>query len=465
MTPELKRDLLAAAGFTAAFVVAAAGVRGIGMGILGRDPGILADAPVALALAWAFATWRAGQLQPSELPPPPTAPDFRDIVGGFAAASRESIDVGSTAAAFLDAVGEALMPAWQSVHVKTPGVGAVSYEPLLARGSAGSEEEVVIPLKVGERVIGRLKLGPRRDGAEYAPADYALLDSLGQSLALSIRNAQLFQELAGQERLKRELEIAFEVQMGLLPKSIPTPLGASLAAQCTPALEVGGDLYDFVQIDATRWGVLIGDVAGKGVPASLMMAVSLTLFRALAPGIPSPASTLQRLNKLIHKNRPSNKIFVAAVYMIYDARDGSVLIANAGHPPPMLDGEPVAVKGMPLGVSQRTTYKEVRVVLPPGATLAVYSDGLEDLESEAGESFGPDRVAALFRDVAGQEPGDALAAMKVAMAAFAGRANPPDDQTVAILRRSPDAVAIVAAAPQGATRPLSVGGDAPTRSL
>jgi sigma-B regulation protein RsbU (phosphoserine phosphatase) len=231
-----------------------------------------------------------------------------------------------------------------------------------------------------------------------------------------------------------------------------------LAAQCTPALEVGGDLYDFVQIDATRWGVLIGDVAGKGVPASLMMAVSLTLFRALAPGIPSPASTLQRLNKLIHRNRPSNKIFVAALYMIYDARDGSVLIANAGHPPPMLDGEPVAVKGMPLGVVQRMTYTEVRVVLPPGATLAIYSDGLEDLENEHGESFGPDRVAALFREVAQQEPGDALAALQRRLSAFAGKALPPDDQTVAMLRRSPGAVAVpVTVSAQTSTRPPGVG--------
>lgn len=446
-------DLRPIAAFLVAFVVAAAGVRGLCLMLLRVDPGVWGDALVALALAWAWVAWQARRAVPAApVEAAPAGPDFRDIVGGFAAASRESLDVPANAAAFMDAVDGALGPAWQVITVKRPD-GA--YEPLAARrvADAGAklaqgpaEDEVVIPLKVGERAIGRLLLGPRRDGADFAPADFGLLDSLGQSLALSVRNAQLFKELAEQERLKRELEIAYDVQMGLLPKAVPTPLGASLAASCTPALEVGGDLYDFVQIDATRWGVLIGDVAGKGVPASLMMAVSLTLFRALAPGIPSPASTLGRLNKLIHRNRPSNKIFVAAVYLIYDARDGSVLIANAGHPPPMVDGEPVAIKGLPLGISAKTVYKEVRVQLAPGQTLAVYSDGLEDLEDEGGQAFGPARVADLFQRLAGEEPGAALEAMRVELARFAGRANPPDDQTVAILRRSPDAEAPVGAA-------------------
>jgi sigma-B regulation protein RsbU (phosphoserine phosphatase) len=443
--PVAARPWLVYAAFFAAFVVASAGVRGVAMMLTRVDPGLWADAPVALALAWAFWAWQREQAPAAPVALVPDAgPDFRDIVGGFAAASRESLDVPSTADAFMDAVDGALGPAYQLVTVKRPD-GA--YEPIAARRVADparklregpAEEDVVIPLKVGERAIGRLLLGPRRQAQEYAPADYGLLDSLGQSLALSVRNAQLFRELAEQERLKRELEIAYDVQMGLLPKTVPTPTGAALAAMCVPALEVGGDLYDFVQIDATRWGVLIGDVSGKGVPASLMMAVSLTLFRALAPGIPSPASTLGRLNKLIHRNRPSNKIFVAAVYLIYDARDGSALIANAGHPPPMLDGEAVAIKGLPLGVSAKTVYKEIRVQLPPGATLAVYSDGLEDAEDEAGTPFGPARVADFFRRSAGQDPQAALAALREELARFAGRAHPPDDQTVAVLRRSPD---------------------------
>lgn len=407
------------------------------------------DLLAALATGFAFAYGRevvAKRLaaKAQELPP-----DFRNIVGDFAASTRESLDVPSISEAFMTAVDEALSPAYQIILVK-PDDGP--FEPLATRRVTNlraklkegpREDEVLIPLRVGEKVICRLILGPRPDHAEYQPADFGLLDSLGQSLALSVRNAQLFQQLAGQERLKRELEIAFEVQMGLLPKQVPPALSGLVSADCTPALEVGGDFYDFVQIDATRWGLLIGDVAGKGVPAALMMAVSLTLFRALAPGVPSPASTLGRLNKLVHRNRPSNKIFVAAIYMIYDSRDGSVLIANAGHPRPLVDGEPVEIKGLPLGVSTRTAYKEAKVTLAPGSSIATYSDGLEDVESESGEQFGPDRVTAYFRENAHMAPLESRAKLRELLAGFAGKALPADDQTVIILQRPEGEVAPV----------------------
>jgi sigma-B regulation protein RsbU (phosphoserine phosphatase) len=325
-------------------------------------------------------------------------------------------------------------------------------------------EEVTIPLKVGDRFVGRLLLGPRIDGREYTEADLGLLDSLGQSLALSLRNAELFQDLAGQERLRRELEIACDVQMGLLPKGVPDVPGASLAAHCVPAQEVGGDLYDFVQIDATRWGVLVGDVAGKGVPAALMMAVTLTLFRAIAPGIPSPASTLGRLNKLVHRNRPSNKTFVAAAYYIYDARDGSIVVANAGHPPPLVDGQPVPVKGLPLGVNPKTVYKEVRFTLAPGSSLVVYSDGLEDVENPAGESLGHRRVANLFARLASRPADQAVVEFQVALATFSGTALPSDDQTVAVLRRDPRPAAGPVSPGQAAVAPGPAGPAEPAPS-
>lgn len=388
-----------------------------------------------------------GHIEPSTDLSLAEGPDFRHIVGEFAAATRESMDVPSNTSAFMTAVDEALQPSYQVILVKSEDG---HYEKLAASGIADvtafiqagpRDDEVVIPLRVGDKVICRLLLGPRRPetagspAVEYGPSDYGLLDSLGQSLALSVRNAQLFKELAGQERLKRELEIAFDVQMGLLPKVVPTPHGALLAATCNPALEVGGDFYDFVKIDAYRWGLLIGDVSGKGVPAALMMAVSLTLFRALAPGIPSPASTLGRLAKLIHRNRPSNKIFVAAIYLIYDARDGSVLIANAGQPRPLLDGVPLDVKGLPLGINPRVTYGEIRVQLHPASTLVAYSDGLEDLEDEAGVQFGQHRVEAFFRGATHLAPVDAIAALHKELADFAGSALQADDQTMVILQR------------------------------
>ncbi|MEB3328043.1 MAG: SpoIIE family protein phosphatase [Candidatus Sericytochromatia bacterium] len=443
--PSGRREVGALAVLVLVFLVSSLGLRGLARMVLGVSlPELVVEAPLVAGLAWGHTLWRRREARRRArlAAAASEGPDFRAIVGAFAAVSRESLDVQANTEAFLEAVAEALSPTHQLVVVRRQGLlealgarGVDDVDAHLRRGP--TPDEVTIPLKVGERLVGRLLLGPRANGADYSEVDLGLLDSLGQSLALSLRNAELFHELAGQERLRRELEIACDVQMGLLPKRVPVLPGAALAAHCVPALEVGGDLFDFVQIDATRWGVLVGDVAGKGVPAALMMAVTLTLFRAIAPGIPSPASTLGRLNKLVHRNRPSNKTFVAAAYYIYDARDGSILLANAGHPPPLVDGQPVPVKGLPLGINPKMVYKEVRFTLAPGSSLVVYSDGLEDVENEAGESLGHQRLEELFARLAPRQPGEAVVAMQQAIGAFAGAVMQPDDQTVTILRRDP----------------------------
>lgn len=370
-------------------------------------------------------------------------PDARRLLGEFAAAARDTWEVGAIAEALMDTVVGILKPSHMAIFERGEAGG---YFPLAGRGiedweaheAQGPEpDSVAIPLRVGERLLGRLALGPKLAGGGYEAKELALLDNLGQSLALAMRNAQLVQELVGQERLKRELEIAAEVQMGLLPKLLPVLPGLELEASCKPALEVGGDFYDAVQIDPHRVGVLIGDVAGKGVPASLMMAVTLTLFRAMAPGIPSPALVLTRLNKLVHRNRPNRKTFVAAMYFIVDARDGSVLLANAGLPPLLMNGEALPAKGMPLGASQKTVYKELAFTLPPGGTLVGGSDGLEDAESPEGRSFGPE---GLVEAIASFPGGTALALAQHLASALAMHQDgtpPPDDQTLAVLRRSP----------------------------
>jgi serine phosphatase RsbU (regulator of sigma subunit) len=377
----------------------------------------------------------------------PKGVDIRLVVGDFAAATRESLDVETNAENFMDALENALKPRHQMLLLKG---GSGEYDLFASRGLADpmahlalgpQAEDVIIPLRVGERTILRLMLGPTDRqwfgrGIEYGSEDYALIDSLGQSLALSIRNAQLFDELASQERMRRELEIGFEVQMGLLPKILPSVPGVALAAACLPAMEVGGDLYDFIQIDATRWGFLLGDVAGKGVPAALMMAVTLTLFRAIAPGIPSPAQTLTRLNKLVYRNRPSNRYFVAAIYMIYDSRDGSVRLCNAGLPHPLVDGVACQVTGMPLGLMLKTTYQDRVIELNDGQNLVLYTDGIEDVENSQGQAFGLQRLQAHLERLRGHSPSETLDALNERLAEFGENSLPADDQTVLILQRT-----------------------------
>jgi sigma-B regulation protein RsbU (phosphoserine phosphatase) len=138
------------------------------------------------------------------------------------------------------------------------------------------------------------------------------------------------------------------------------------------------------------------------------------------------------------------------------------LIANAGHPKPLLDGRPVEIKGLPLGINPRGSYREERVFLDAGSTLVAYSDGLEDVESESGEQFGPDRVEAFFREHSHLAPDEARTRLQATLAAFAGRAMPADDQTYTILQRTGQ---MPPAASRSATRPLANPGFVDTNPL
>lgn len=432
-------------------------VRVLGLGLDGFLPDAVAALVIGLA-APALLAWLEKRSAPVAAPPP--AYDFRKTVGEFTAVTREVFEVEALARAFLEAARTSLSPRYLAVLVRN---SAGRYEPVAETGLAAAgrmlaagpqEDDLVIPLKVGDTLVGRLILGPREGDRPYAKEDLALLDNLAQALALAIRNAQLFKELAAQERLKRELEIAYEVQMGFLPAQVAAPDGAAIATHCTPALEVGGDFFDVVRLDARHWGLIVGDVSGKGLPAAMMMAVSLTLFRTLAVNGTSPAAILTRLNGLIHQHRPSKKLFVSAVYAVYDAETGQVTVANAGQPRPLLNGEEVQAKGLPLGASKSTTYKEVTLELAPGDALMLYSDGLEDLENAEGVQFGLDRLRARMT-AAGSEPPDvALAALNRLLTDFRGPTPPADDLTVALLQRLPHADG--EASPLGKTQTFSV---------
>lgn len=462
ITLIIKRTLtyaLSTAVALTVYFVLTAGLKALSLGLLGQAHDMVGQAVSTAVIALAFAPLRDRTRALLDRLFDRTTFDFRAITSAFSARARKTVEIPTLVEAFCEGIQKALLPRYQAVMLHQPD-GALT--PVLIRDVSISDldrllsgepkpGEGVVDLMAGDKAIGRVVIGPKKSDQDYTKDEQHLLDHMTQALALSVSNAQLFTELAGQERLKRELEIATDVQMGFLPKKAPDFHGALVSASCTPALEVGGDFYDFIQIDPYRWGVIIGDVAGKGVPAALMMAASLTIFRAVAPSVPSPASTLNRMNKLIHRNRPSNKVFVTAIYMIYDARDGSVLISNAGQPKPLLNGEPVEIKGMPLGANARITFKETKIELGAHDTLMAYSDGLEDVENEAGDQFGPERVKDFFREVATKPPAEAKEALDELLKGFAGKAAAADDLTLVMLQRQANVEPIVVKA---ATRPM-----------
>lgn len=395
-----------------------------------------------------------------------TSYDFQKIVTEFGDEARETLDSHELIRAFVKRVEHALYPDNLAILMRQPGTDELHlreslglepgtklalsiHDPGLAalirsRKAISTEPEdygsfkhaLALPLLDKDDIIGCILIGPRKSDLDYKELDRLLLVNLAQQLAVWLKNTYLIGQVAGQERLKRELEIAAEVQAGLLPAKIPSLPGIELAALSKPALEVGGDFYDVIRVDENRLGILIGDVSGKGVPAALLMAMTLVIFRSIARGNASAASVMAKANELIYLNRPSSKMFVTAFYAIYDARDNSLCFANAGNPFPVGSMGRLEAKGVSLGVLANMHYDEQMLTLRPDDMLVLYSDGAEDAMNSMQEQFGEERVEELVSQNLTLTPQEIQDRLLREIQDFTGDATPFDDITLVTLKAS-----------------------------
>ncbi len=242
--------------------------------------------------------------------------------------------------------------------------------------------------------------------------------------------------------IKHELGIATEIQTSILPKMFPPfpdRKEFDIYAKMIPAREVGGDLYDFFMIDKARVGVIIGDVSGKGIPAAMFMAVSKTLLKATAlKGIP-PDSCLESVNKvLVDESLPS--MFVTVFYGIFDTRNGSFEYCNGGHNPPYLISAEGKVRqldnrgGVFLGALKNLEYESNVVMLQPGETLFLITDGITEAMNPGEEMFGEKRTEESLQSHAGDSLNNLVENMIKEVQAFAGAQEQSDDMTCLTLR-------------------------------
>ena len=230
-----------------------------------------------------------------------------------------------------------------------------------------------------------------------------LIESIRKQQELVESNARA-QERA---RIEQELQTAWLIQHALLPKELPTFAGWELATYYQPAREVGGDLYDFLVFDDGRLGLVIGDVADKGVPAAMVMATTRSMLRATAQGSGSPGEVLARVNDLLYVDTPE-KMFVTCFYAILDPQSGRLWYANAGHDLPYQrrNGEvaELLATGMPLGLMPGMRYEEREVQIVSGESVLFYSDGLVEAHNPAREMFGFPRLKSLLAESGSQGP-------------------------------------------------------------
>jgi serine phosphatase RsbU (regulator of sigma subunit) len=272
--------------------------------------------------------------------------------------------------------------------------------------------KLLVPLVSQGELIGLLNLGPRLSQQEYSADDRKLLSDLATQTAPAVRVAQLVrqqqQEAKERERIEQELRVASLIQQTLLPKTLPELPGYDVAAYYQPAREVGGDFYDFLDLEDGRFGLVVGDVTDKGVPAALVMATTRTMLRAAAQRLLSPGEVLQRVNDVLVQDIPPN-MFVTCLYAILDTESGRLVYANAGHDLPYRrragrsDGaEELRARGMPLGLMPGMGYEEKEIVLEKGESVLFYSDGLVEAHDPRREMFGFPRLQGL---VGGQRSG------------------------------------------------------------
>jgi serine phosphatase RsbU (regulator of sigma subunit) len=271
--------------------------------------------------------------------------------------------------------------------------------------------KLVLPLVSQGELIGILNLGPRMSEQEYSADDRKLLGDLAAQTAPAVRVAQLVrqQQLEAQERerIEQELRVARLIQQTLLPKSVPEIDGYQLGAYYQPAREVGGDFYDFFELEDGRLGLVVGDVTDKGVPAALVMATTRTMLRASAQRFDSPGEVLERVNDVLHPDIPPN-MFVTCLYAILDPDSGRLQYANAGHDLPYMRHAGGAAElraiGMPLGLMPGMAYEEKEAVLEDGDTVLFYSDGVVEAHAPDRDMFGFPRLQGLVGAHKGSGP-------------------------------------------------------------
>lgn len=264
---------------------------------------------------------------------------------------------------------------------------------------------LLVQIRTKERMSGILSLSLRRGQFHYSVADKEVLMSVAGQLALVIENARLAERMVAEERLRRELALAAEVQRRLLPECPPEGLAVELAGFCQPARGVGGDYYDFIKFDNQQLGIAIADVAGKGIAAALLMSTVQATLRSLSAGgaaqghsngsLADMVTTLNRL--LCGSTRGAN--YVTFFYAQFDQATQRLAYVNAGHNPPFFfranpshDFRSLSSGGMFVGMFEHCGYEQEVVQMQPGDVLIAFTDGLSEAHNAEGEEFDEERI-------------------------------------------------------------------------
>jgi len=313
----------------------------------------------------------------------------------------------------------------------------VRQDPHYVNARAGTRSEMAVPLKKGDTVLGVFNLESDHLGA-YTEADLALVESFANHAAIALDNARLHEEVKQASQLKDELKVARRIQQRLLPKSDPVVRGFEISGHTIPSKEVGGDYYDFIWIGPDLLAIVIADVAGKGVPAGLILASFRASLITEARESRSPAEILANVNYLLCRSTETQD-FVTCFLGILDIRDRNLLYTNAGHNYPYLLRDNGTVErlidgGTILGMIKGLALRESSVVLGSGDLLVLFTDGITEAVNRKGDQFGEERLEPLLVSSRHLPAAAIRDAIFRDVSAFAGRAAQSDDQALIVAK-------------------------------
>jgi sigma-B regulation protein RsbU (phosphoserine phosphatase) len=258
-----------------------------------------------------------------------------------------------------------------------------------------------VPLKVKNRMIGLISLFNKKTEV-FTPDDQRLLSIVAMQSAQVIESARLYQEERKLQQMEEDLKTAKNIQLSLLPKENPSLPDVDIAGFTLPAREVGGDYYDFINVDSDRLGIVIADVSGKGMPAALLMANLQATLRGQALTNHAPSQCVAKSNSLLCRSVEKGK-FVTLFYGILNTREKSFAYTNAGHCYPLIFNPKGKIKtlekgGLILGMLDNYPYQEEKVNLEPGELILLFTDGITEAFNERNEQFEEERLIKVVQE-------------------------------------------------------------------
>ncbi|HME89167.1 MAG TPA: GAF domain-containing SpoIIE family protein phosphatase [Chthoniobacterales bacterium] len=323
-----------------------------------------------------------------------------------------------------------------------------SQAPELAKlrdSSFGASSVMAAPLLYAKQNMGVLALANSRLGSPFSQNDFFVFKSITEQSAFALYNAIIYSEANEKKRLDHDLEIARDIQRILLPAEAPNVNGFEISGINVPARQVSGDYFDYVKIDDERLGVAIADVSGKGVPASLIMAICRSVLRSQAVGNPSPADVLQKVNRQLYPDIKED-MFISMAYLVLDHARAGVTLARAGHDAPLLykqrtrTAEPLKPPGMVVGIDRGDVFdrltRDVAVGLERDDCILLYTDGITEALDNEGNEFGLQRTIASVQSSAREGAQTIVTRLIDDLRNFVGSTPQNDDITLIAIRKT-----------------------------